>query len=71
MKHFSFFKAFLTVLLMAVLQWGANAQVSLFAVDDGTAFSAKPDTTASYKGASNIYVYKVDAARRSHFFCEI
>jgi len=62
MKHFSFFKAFLTVLLMVVLQWGANAQVSLFAVDDGTAFSAKPDTTASYKGASNIYVYKVDAA---------
>jgi hypothetical protein len=62
MKHFSYFKAFLTVLLMAVLQWNANAQVSLFAVDDGTAFKAFPDTTASYKGASNIFVYKVDAA---------
>lgn len=61
MKHLYFSKVFFTVLLIAALNFAASAQVSLFAVDDGTAFKANPDTTATFKGATNIYVYKVDA----------
>ncbi len=61
MKHFSFFKSFLTVLLMAVLQMSASAQVTLMSVDDGTAFKEMPDTTATNINEGNIFVYKTDS----------
>ena len=44
-----------------------NAQVSLFAVDDGTAFSEMPDSTANSKNADNIFVYKTDTTEAIAF----
>ena len=66
MKNFYLFKNLLVgfIMLFAATSF---AQVSMFAVDDGTAFKEMPDTTANWKNADNIFVYKTDTTEAIAF----
>jgi len=66
MKKIYFFRTILTGLIVLITLTGM-AQVTLSAVDDGTARKEVPEESINTKHASNIFVWKTDTTEAIAF----
>ena len=66
MRNFYLLRTFFLASII-LITLSVSGQATLMPVDDGTAFKEMPDSTANFKDANNIFIYKTDSTEAIAF----